>query len=135
MTDSRDLSKKSPYAIEHHRYLELRHFCFQYKIWKQLCKDIDGFPSVKFSSEGFSKNISNPVLNTVERREEYLLKMELIENTAKLADSDLAEYLIHGVTEGTSYYGLRLYYGMPACKEKYYNAYRRFFFILDISRK
>lgn len=30
-----ELSNKSPYWIERHRYYELKHFCLQYPIWKR----------------------------------------------------------------------------------------------------
>ena len=129
------LSVKNPYFIDKYRYLELKNFCLQYKAWKKMYKDIDGSPNQIFSEVKNSKNISDPIFKAVEKREEYLHKMELVENSAKESDPELYGYLIHGVTEGVSYYGLRLYYDMPACKDKYYKAYRRFFFILDKSRK
>ena len=136
MTDIRpELSAKNPYGIDKHRYYELKHFCLQYNDWKKIHKAIDSSPQAKISGDKNPKIISDPVFHTVERREEYLQKIELVETAAKLADEQLAGYLVHAVTEGISYYGLRLYYGMPACKEKYYGAYRRFFFILDKTRK
>ena len=135
MSDTRpELSKKNRYWIEKERYLELRHFCMQYKTWKQRCKEINAIASTKISDGKNAKNISNPVAIAVEKREEYIRKIELIENAANDADSELSYYLIKGVTEGVSYYGLRLIYEMPTCKEKYYTAYRRFFFILDATR-
>ena len=30
-----ELSKKSPYWIDKHRYYELKHFCLQYPLWKK----------------------------------------------------------------------------------------------------
>lgn len=71
----------------------------------------------------------------VERREEYLSKMELIENAAKLANEELSEFLILAVTKRISYYGLRAYHKMTACKAKFLESYGRFFYILDKTRK
>ena len=136
MSDVRtQLSKSNPYFIDKHRYLELKHFCLQYNSWKKLYREIDGYPNRNFSPVKNLKNNPDPVVQAFDRREEYLIKIEMVENAVKEADSELYGYLLRGVTEGVSYYGLRLYYDMPACKDKYYRAYRRFFFILDSTRK
>ena len=136
MSDTRpELSKKNPYWIDRHRYYELKHFCMQYGRWKSLCNEIGTYQSPNFSEVKISKNNPDPVLNAVERRDEYAKNIELIENSAKLADEQLYGYLLIGVTENVSYFGLRCYHQMPACRDKYYGAYRRFFFILDASRK
>lgn len=123
------------YKIPHNRFMELKYFCLQYDEWKEKIREIDGSPCVKFSGEKNPKNISNPVLNTVERREEFQHNIELVEEAAKLADESIYGYLLSSVTKGVSYYGLRCYSGMPSCKEKYYEGYRKFFFILDKTRK
>lgn len=125
----------SKYQIEHNRYMELKYFCKQYDYWKDCCDAIDGFPKANFSRGNNSKKVSDPVTFTVEQREEYLHKMELIENAAKLADDELSSFLILAVTKGFSYYGLRAYCNMKACKTKFYESYGRFFFILDKTRK
>ena len=136
MTDIRpELSKTNPTWIGRHRYYELKHFCLQYPEWKKIYKEIDGYPESKFSPVKNLGNVFDPVIKAYERREEYINKIEMIERCAKAADEQLYGYLLHGVTEGVSYYGLRLYYEMPACKEKYYGSYRRFFFLLDKARK
>lgn len=126
---------RKEFEIDHHRFLELKHFCLQYNNWKSIYQEIDGSPMLKFSREKKSEKLFDSTISAVERREEYLQKIELVEKAAELADADLKDYLICAVTTGVSYYGLRCYNRMPACKEKYYSAYRRFFFILDKTRK
>lgn len=126
---------KNEYYIPHHRFMELKHFCLQYDEWKEKLEEIDGFPDGNFSQGTNPKNVSNPVLSVIERREEYRHHIELVEKAAELADEKISKFLIAAVTKGISYYGLRCYQGMPSCKEKYYEAYRRFFFILDKTRK
>lgn len=126
---------RNEYYIPHHRFMELKHFCLQYDDWKEKIGEIDGSPNGNLSGEKNPKTISNPVVQTVERREEFSHNIDLIEEAAKLADDSISKYLIAAVTRGVSYYGLRCYHGLPSCKEKYYDAYRRFFFILDKTRK
>ena len=129
------ISKSNSFFMDKNRYLELKHFCLQYSTWKKLYTEIDGIPNRKFSPVKNLKNNSDPVFHAVERREEYLDKIKMVEEAVRIADSELYDYLLKGVTEGISYYGLRLQYDMPACKDRYYRAYRKLFFILDISRK
>ena len=123
------------FKLEHHRMMELKHFCRQYKIWKDYCDAIDGFPKLNFSQGEHSGKVSNPTVTAVERREEYLEKIALIDKACKLSDERLERYLLIAVTEGVSYYGLRCHFGMQACKREYHEAYAKFFYILDKTRK
>ena len=50
------------------------------------------------------------------------------------ADPDLYQYLIRGVTEGLSYDALKMKYDIPCCRDVYYAAYRRFFWLLSKRR-
>lgn len=36
-----EVSKKNVYWIERHRYYKLKHFCFQYPLWKKAYAEID----------------------------------------------------------------------------------------------
>ena len=63
------------FKLEHHRMMELKHFCRQYKVWKDYCDAIDGFPKLNFSQGEHSGKVSNPTVTAVERREEYLEKI------------------------------------------------------------
>ena len=53
----------------------------------------------------------------------------------KLTDSDLADYIIIGVTEGCSYDILKARLDIPCCKDVYYELYRKFFWLLDKERQ
>ena len=110
------------YQISRNRLMELRYFCRQYNEWKDLCEAIDGFPRANFSREGFSQNISDPVVRCVEKRDIYRRKMELIENAAKLAGGKYSDILLETVTGNTHHKIHKELFG-------------RFFFILDKTRK
>lgn len=47
------------------------------------------------------------------------------------ADGDMGELMLRAVTEGMSYEHI----SPPCCKEIWYAAYRRFFWLLDKARK
>ena len=48
---------------------------------------------------------------------------------------ELAEYILKGVTEGWSYDILKARMNIPCCKDVYYTAYRRFFWLLNKARE
>ena len=58
----------------------------------------------------------------------------MVEQAAIGADPDLYPYILRGVTEGLSYNALKMKYGIPCCREVYYVAYRRFFWLLSKRR-
>lgn len=129
------LSKRNPYWIDRHRYYELKHFCLQYENWKTVLRDISGIPNPNFPRLGFSPNISDPVLWTVEKREEYLLKIHMVEEAAYKTSPELMNYILRAVTKGLKYENLRMVYDLPCGREMWYELYRKFFYILSDSRK
>ncbi len=132
-----ELSKKNKYWIERHRYYELKHFCLQYQVWKNAYASLDGLSKRPADLELFVKqNIhSDPTAKCAEAKAFYSDRMELIEKTAKIADVELADYILKGVTEGISYDYLKAKLEIPCSKDTYYDRYRRFFWLLNKERK
>lgn len=131
-----ELSVKNKYWIDKHRYYELKHFCMQYSDWKRFYHDLDGLGSKSLDSFIFSKS-SAPTDLTARLAEErllYLDRMKLVEQTAVVADPELANYILKGVTEELSYNYLKSKMNIPCSKDTYYNRYRRFFWLLDKAR-
>lgn len=131
-----ELSKKNKYWIEKHRYYELKHFCLQYPIWKKAYLALTDLKSRPLDVElvGSENNLSNPTEKIAEARLVYEGKMKMIEDTVRKTDEELYDYILKGVTEGFSYETLKVQYGIPCCRDAYYNAYRRFFSILNKER-
>lgn len=127
-----ELSKRNPYWIDKHRYYELKHFCLQYPVWKQLYSEYDG---MKNSGKRIvsSKSVfpSNPTVLNVEKRLYYLEKMETVEQAAKESDPELATYILRAVTEELSYTYLKARLEIPCSRDTYYDRYRRFFWLLS----
>lgn len=128
-----ELSVKNKYWLSKHRYYELKHFCLQYHEWKQAYHDLDGLPS---KSASVSEHVdggktSDPTALFAEARIYYSTRMELVERVADQAAGDLAKLMLRAVTEGVSYEHIT----PPCCKEVWYAAYRRFFWLLDKARK
>lgn len=128
-----ELSKKNQYWIGRHRYYELKHFCLQYPIWKQLRAILDGpgpYPSF-YNTPVKISDISDPTLRAAEIRLYYSERMTMVEEAAKQADAFLSGYIIYGVTMGVSYDIMNAKFHLPCTKDTYYVLYRKFFWILD----
>jgi hypothetical protein len=128
-----EISKKKIDWMERHRYYELKHFCLQYPIWKKAAAGLlnkintTQLPRIA-KSYGY---IPDPVQKTAMAREAYLRRIRMIEDSAFEADEALHRYILLGVTLGLSYPKLSAQYDIPAGKDYYYKAYRRFFTILN----
>lgn len=128
-----ELSSSNKYWLPKHRYYELKHFCLQYPEWKQSYLDLDGMPS---TSPSITEHISggenvSPTAIYAEARIYYRDRMEMVEKAAKEAANDLSGLMLRAVTQGVSYEHIM----PPCCKEVWYAAYRRFFWLLDKARK
>lgn len=128
-----EVSHKNTYYISKHRYYELKHFCLQYPEWKKSYISLDGLPSKSASVSEMYKGgcVSDPTAMYAEARIYYKDRMHMVEAACKEAAGDLAELLLKSVTEGLSYEKM----APPCCKEVWYTAYRRFFWLLDKARK
>lgn len=135
-TDIRpSISKKNIYWISRHRYYELKHFCLQYPVWKKAYMVFDGWKSPTLKMDGILNNLpGDPTAECAAIKAEYANKMNMVEQAAKEADSELSSYILKAVTEGISYTYLSTKLNIPCCKDTYYDRYRRFFWILNKKR-
>lgn len=132
----RELSERNPYWIEKHRYHELKYFCLQYPIWKKGYIALDGLSKRPENLERFVKKRKNgdPTARCATARAYYAVRIDMVEQTAKEADEELADYILKGVTEGLSYEGLKARLDIPCSRDTYYDRYRRFFWLMNKKR-
>ena len=131
-----EISTKSKYWIDKHRYYELKHFCLQYNEWKKAytaCNESIIFAS-KFEREPASNIPSDLTAKYAMRKAHYSKKINMIEKTAMEADEDLYLYILKAVTEGLSYTYLKSKLEIPCGRDMYYDRYRRFFWLLSENR-
>lgn len=131
-----ELSNKSPYWIERHRYYELKHFCLQYPIWKRAYAALGNLGANPQTLMLFSKTNqrNSPTERCAVARLYYLERMKLVEQAAIGASAELSNYILKAVTEGWSYDVLKVQLDIPCCKDVYYDCYRRFFWLLNRER-
>ena len=131
-----EISEKSKYYIDKHRYYELKHFCLQYKEWKKeyaRCNDaiifaaqIDRLPSSNTPSDITAKYAIQKIY--------YADRIKLVERIAVEADNFLYPYILKAVTEGLSYTNLKAVHNIPCGRDMYYDRYRKFFWLLSEAR-
>ena len=129
----KELSKKNPYWIERHRYLELKNFCLQYPDWCDKIRYLDSLSNPYIDPIVFCRPTGNrsSVERCSEAREFYKSKIDMIQEAAEIAADDLSIYILSGVTTGDSYETVNARMDVPCCREVYYDCYRKFFYILD----
>jgi hypothetical protein len=131
-----ELSENNLYWIPKHRYYELKLFCLQYPIWKKAYLALDGFcsHSADLIEPTSDSQMSDPTGKHVEARQYFLDRLQMVDLASREANVALSFFILKAVTEGVSYEYLKTKLEIPCCKEKYYNAYRKFFWILNKTR-
>ena len=130
------ISEKSKYYIDKHRYYELKHFCLQYNEWKKAytsCCESIIFAS-RYDKIGSVSAPGDLTAKYAMRRAQYGEKIKLIEESARKADDFLYPYLLKAVTEGLSYPYLKTKLDIPCGRDMYYDRYRKFFWLLSEAR-
>jgi hypothetical protein len=134
--DKRKL-KLDKYGISGKRFKELSGFCEQYPEWKkQLNHMTDAVKSPVIDGIGaFSGNTSDSTGNLAIKRLELGKKCDLIENTARQANEDLAKYIIQSVCYELPLRYLLCVEDMPCSRAAFYDTRRYFFYLLDQNKR
>lgn len=117
------LSKENEYYISQFRLYELIYFCLQYDDWK---RDL-----LMYEFRGGTGEFDDPT--SEDAINHYICKknMELVKRNAKKAGGEFSEYLFKAVTKDLSYNNLRTFYDMPLSRDKYYEMWHKFFYLLS----
>lgn len=129
-----EVTEKSEYWINKHRYYELKHFCMQYPIWKKAYASLTGLSKRPDDLVIFSKVNGDPTERCVEAKEFYFDRILMVEKAAMRADPIIGPRILDGVIHGLSYDKLRARKDIPCSKDEYYHLYRKFFWNLHIAR-
>ena len=132
-----ELSMKNKYWIDKHRYYELKHFCLQYPKWKKIYSELSYLGMSLSSIElKIRTNIPSDLTGKYAMmKSHYSYYIKLVEDAANSADNDLNKYILKAVTEGLSYASMKTRFDIPCSRDTYYDRYRRFFWILNDTRK
>jgi len=133
LTKRRDLNLKDEFGISQRRYRELYYFCQQYHEWHDELKfNTDSVKSPIITDMPHGGEMSDSTCNLAMRRVELSNRCKLVEQTAIEADVEIYQYILKNVAnDGVGYTYLRHVMGIPCGKDKFYNARRKFFYLLD----
>lgn len=132
-----EISAKSKYWIDKHRHYELKHFCLQYPMWKKGYADLEHL-GVSLSKIEYSPSTNIPSDLTCKyavMKSHYSYCIGLVESAVLATDEHLFDYILKAVTEGLSYTYLKSRLNIPCSRDRYYELYRKFFWILSNTRK
>lgn len=131
-----EITKKNEYWISKERYYELKHFCLQYDDWKKVLLSLNSLTSKQDNSYTTNRKYrTSPVERLALLRSGYLEKINMIDDAANKADPEISKYLLLAVTKNISCSSLITKYQMPCGKDKFYEAYRKFFYYLSSFRE
>lgn len=125
-----EISMKNKYWIPKHRFLELKHFCLQYKDWKRMYRYLSD-KTDDYIYEKEQIEWSDPTGKGAVSRAECRKYMDMVETAAERADPTLKDYILKSVTEGASFTKLKTLYKIPCGKDMFFDRYRYFFWILN----
>lgn len=133
-----EVSKKSTYWIPRHRYYELKHFVMQYPEWQEYVRTTDSMvQSYTQNVKPSNWNPSDPVYDVALKRQRYLQYIDMCNDIALNVDEDLyGGYLIAAICNNYSYEKvLARNPALISCsKDRWYEIYRKFFWMLDKKR-
>lgn len=122
------------YVLDKEEFLHAKYYALRYNKWK------DEYNSLEDSSEAIrydkDKVLTSGNYNQVEaagiRRAELAKKIEIIEQTAEEADTQLSKWILQGVTQYfATYKYLSTVKNIPCGKDKYYNTRRKYYYLLS----
>ena len=126
------IAESNPFYISKHEYLMAKHFALLYPEWKKQKHEIENRIAYGFKMGGtYDHDLVKPVEKAADDAEQYAVRINMVEQSAKIAGGDIWEYLLTGVTSECNYEYLRLVKNIPCCKDVYYRMYRKFFWVLS----
>lgn len=128
--NKRDI-KLDKYGISKKRYKELCGFCEQYPEWKQQLESYTLLSSPQITDMPIAHKNTDKVGDMAVRLDGLGLKCSLIEDTARQASADYAEYIIKSVCYEVPINYLIMCDGLALSKSSFYRIRRLFFYLLD----
>ena len=128
--------KLDQYGISKAAYDELHSFCLQYDEKLARLNDVYSLKSPNLSGMPHGSGISDPTARAAELCEKYRGDIELIQQTAKEIDEELAPFLIKNVTsDKCPPWVLKTRYGMEAGEKRFNLKRRQFYYLLAVKKQ
>ena len=130
-----ELSKKNPYHLGKHKFLELKHFCLQYPDWKKAYLELSqGRYPETIGREIRGTGTPDSTSDIAIEMHWYHDKMDLVKRVAEETDDEIGSYIFLAVTNGYPFSYLKTKLEIPCERDMYYDRYRKFFWKLAKER-
>ena len=128
--------KLDKYGISKAAYDELRGFCLQYDEKLARLNDAYSLKSPNLSGMPHGSGITDPTERAAELCAKYKTDIDLIENTAREVDPELAPFLIKNVTsDECPPWVLKSRYGMETGEKTFNKKRRQFYYLLALKKQ
>lgn len=122
----------SPYYLSKHRYMQLYHFCLQYQEWKSQYNELEGLREHADALPIQTSGHGDPTAGRAIRRAQLAERMKLVEDAAREADPELAEYILKCATdEDVTYTNLSMMHNIPCCSGTFTARKKKFYWLLS----
>lgn len=128
-----EISKKNPYWIPKHRYLELKNWCMQYHEWEEEYNSCVYLTSKNPRGEK-SSNVSDPTSKMAVRMAELKKKMDLVNWICEEVAPNYTITLLVALVNNFSYDDVVMYNPALPSRSEWYKTRRKFFYILSQKR-
>lgn len=131
-----EISENNKYHISKYRYLELKNFCMQYPNWVKTKSYLESrLSSMPIAIVGGSNEPSNPTAEICETIEKVSRLIDIVDESLSYLDEYIRFGIKECITQGVGYDTLRARgFVIPCGRVKFYEEYRRFFYILSHKR-
>ncbi len=129
------LSKKNQYYIPKYRYYELKYHCLQYDEWVKEVNSLNFFIRSKtFENDRVDGGeIVDQTFLFVDNLQRYNNSVDVVDTCLLYLPENLREPIKDAVTHGIGYSVIQAKYELYCTRDEYYNAYHKFFWVLDKS--
>lgn len=128
-----EISKKNPYWIPRHRYLELKNWCMQYHDWEEEYYSCIHLTS-KIPRGEKSSNVSDPTSKMAIHMSELKKKMDLVNKICEEVAPNYSTTLLVALINNYSYDDVVMCHQTLPSRSEWYKTRRKFFYILSQKR-
>ena len=123
-------ARSSKYYLPKQKFLTVYHYCLQYREWKDALDSMVEVGAVTYDGMPRGSGTGDRTSSAAIKRAEIETKMKMVEDAVRDADSGIYKWLLKGVTENMPYKYLRTIMGIPCGHNRYFEARRRFYWLM-----
>lgn len=119
-------------GISRDRYMELLHFCRQYRDWKLEADSLLGIRAIKLDGQPHGSSVGDPVASAAQKRERLMRKVDIVDECARTVGGGAWHAaIVQNVCMGKSYMYIDQTIMPTSNKAEFFRHRREFFALLN----